>query len=759
MNDDEVEDDDDDDNDDSSYSTNESLPEGQVSKTKDQKMREKWDILGQEYEIASHARTSHGHFKKKVPRNQWKARTKKRKLLEAADEQTTEAALDVERNPQGRLRGSQKAFEKQVIEDSQIFPYMTRNQPTRAGDPREFDSGSGDDVADSDYEELRPDASNDDDDDFEEKEEDDVEGEEDEVDGEDDDNDPAFEQDVEDETADDESPTKLKKHGRAERKIKSKKRRVAPKDTKRRRLVRLRNFQSQRLARRHGDALAAHARGQHHEAIQLLKEVAKKAPSAPQVYSSLGMVYQDMLKECRSLWNRTATSPAEPGSAQLLSDRSGVQNVETSDTITDKEKSVPDPALAEHLDLAKKAYGSYHVAAILYKKDYSLWVRAADAGADVVDIIKQVALLPCLSSNLVSYHREEWKRWQSEVLRDFQAADSLKPPGIDVPCKLASMHIELGNLSEALTILTDLKNRHDPSRAGRSEFQSSYKAWILYAELMLRVGHECMLWNQGIKLNDNYMFRRWLRKYSHVFDWQERRLQALCLALEAAAGTKSTAEFIIWMKNRALENQSRRNEHDGIEPEDTDSRIAQADSERKLLLARHATEVEDFDKTTEDMELTVNSKAARDREVGRTDLLETHRVAVATLNNEYDGSEKQPTAEQDDQIMAEFGDSMPLSGSCRQVCDIASELMKHLHGLQLFGGARLVGDAVSSYFKLRAAKHDERRQAAQRVGEWQEKMSQPSFLFATYDEVSLLIALNSAFGFIVVFLTSIVTGE
>ena len=265
----------------------------------------------------------------------------------------------------------------------------------------------------------------------------------------------------------------------------------------------------------------------------------------------------------------------------------------------------------------------------------------------------------------------------------------------------------------------------------------------MYAELMLRVGHECMLWNQGIKLNDNYMFRRWLRKYSNVFDWQERRLQALCLALEAAAGTKSTSEFIIWMRNRALANQSRRDEHDIVEQEDTDARIAQEESERQLLCTRHTTEVEDFDKTTEDMDLAVNSEAARDREVGRSNLLETHRVAVATLNKEYDGSEKQPSAEHDDQILAEFGDSMPISGSCRQVCDIASELMKHLHGLQLFGGTRLVGDAVSSYFQQRAAKHDERRLAAQRVDEWQEKMSQPSFLFATYDEVSLLIPLNS----------------
>ena len=140
-------------------------------------------------------------------------------------------------------------------------------------------------------------------------------------------------------------------------------------------------------------------------------------------------------------------------------------------------------------------------------------------------------------------------------------ADNLKPPGIDVPAKLAAIHMELGNLADALTLLTDLKNRGSGRAAksveggnvpaDRSEFESSYRAWWLYADLMLRIGHECTQWNRGVRTNDNYMFRRWLRKLSKEFDWQERRLQALSLALEAAVGSRSAERYLTWVRQRA----------------------------------------------------------------------------------------------------------------------------------------------------------------------------------------------------------------
>jgi hypothetical protein len=52
-------------------------------------------------------------------------------------------------------------------------------------------------------------------------------------------------------------------------------------------MYRLKNFSSQKLAEKHGDALGAHARGQHEQAVAKLSEVASAAPIAPQVSSRL----------------------------------------------------------------------------------------------------------------------------------------------------------------------------------------------------------------------------------------------------------------------------------------------------------------------------------------------------------------------------------------------------------------------------------------------------------------------------------------
>jgi hypothetical protein len=52
-------------------------------------------------------------------------------------------------------------------------------------------------------------------------------------------------------------------------------------------MYRLKNFSSQKLAEKHGDALGAHARGQHQQAVAKLSEVASAAPIAPQVSSRI----------------------------------------------------------------------------------------------------------------------------------------------------------------------------------------------------------------------------------------------------------------------------------------------------------------------------------------------------------------------------------------------------------------------------------------------------------------------------------------
>jgi hypothetical protein len=63
-------------------------------------------------------------------------------------------------------------------------------------------------------------------------------------------------------------------------------------------MYRLKNFSSQKLAEKHGDALGAHARGQHQQAIAKLSEVASAAPIAPQVsvlYSGLAFFLSHMV--------------------------------------------------------------------------------------------------------------------------------------------------------------------------------------------------------------------------------------------------------------------------------------------------------------------------------------------------------------------------------------------------------------------------------------------------------------------------------
>ena len=53
------------------------------------------------------------------------------------------------------------------------------------------------------------------------------------------------------------------------------------------------------MAEQHGDALGAHVRGKPGLALRKLRRVAQVAPSAPQIYSSLGMVYEDMLLQAK----------------------------------------------------------------------------------------------------------------------------------------------------------------------------------------------------------------------------------------------------------------------------------------------------------------------------------------------------------------------------------------------------------------------------------------------------------------------------
>jgi hypothetical protein len=396
------------------------------------------------------------------------------------------------------------------------------------------------------------------------------------------------------------------------------------------------------------------------------------------------------------------------------------------------------------------------------KKDYTLWLRAADSAAEIADLHSSVSAIPRIQDNAAHFHRLEKERWLSEAKSDYKVADNLKPPGIDVPAKLAAVLIQLGSLSEALTLLTDLKNSGS-SGEERSEFEASYKAWLLYADLMLRIGHECTKWNSGIQTNENYMFRRWLRKLSTTFDWKERRLQALSMALEAATGSKTAIRYIEWLQKRAVLN-ARDDAEKAVAVGDTEATehgapgarssadqsttdvspdtptAEQFEREKSLLLDRNKSELAAFDKTTKDVALEPGSIPMKEREKARDVLVKNHKATVVALVGEYHQSQtsRAPSSESAIESAAEqssSGDlktSVPPSASCLTVYRIAPELMRHLIDAQLFDGARLVGEAVSSYLKERAALLDKRKESREN---YQQLLTRPTSIFALQREV------------------------
>ena len=400
-------------------------------------------------------------------------------------------------------------------------------------------------------------------------------------------------------------------------------------------VYRLQNFKSHRLAKRHGDALGAYATGKNATAVRRLGEVAGAVPVAPQLYSSLGLVYESMLRngedESRDGDGGKGREEVDGQNDDNVNNNDKKNNCDSNDDINDNKR------ILSRLSLAKKVFGSYHVAALLCKKDHSLWVRSGDAALLVAELYttlgencnrREGEIVTNENNNVTddncgsssggggdsndkkrdasrsnnettistdttnieehrAHHRERQKFWLNEAKNDYLVADQLKPPGITVPSKLANVQMMLGSLSEALSILTDLKNnahRNVVSKplkgknkggsqgqeqtanmkggeeddevdmtwvAQRSELEGSYAVWMLYSDLMIKVGYECITWNRGVYTNNNYMFKRWLRKYSSSFDWRERRLQALCMAMEAATGSKSTEQLMKWARRRA----------------------------------------------------------------------------------------------------------------------------------------------------------------------------------------------------------------
>ena len=654
------------------------------------RLRSDFDTLDKEMELVGYGKNDKGQNRRKMPRKQLLQRTKKRKVLEKED--VKERAIEAEKIRPKRLRGSRVAFADEVVKGSMIIGGVGGDEDD---DGNLTSTGSGDGSADEawGYEQQS-----------EQYDAGDASGV------------PHASAEASlHQTSGSRSPagssqslgqrrgsqrTRQDDLAEAKNAVKKGKANIS------RVMYRLKNFKSHKLVERQGQALGAHARGEHKDAIRKLGEVASAAPLAPQVYSTLGLVYENMLHE-----KNTADADVDAGhdSEQGSADQDGPAATEMSEG----KRSV-----YAKLEIAKKAYGSYHIAAVMCKKDFTLWVRAADAALEIADMYNNLLGIASTTSGDASSStgdgarnveviefKEERRKWMEEAKDDFTAADNLQPPGISIPAKLASVQMELGNLSEALTIITDLKNQsqHSSKRAAgeRSELDRSYGAWLLYADLMLRIGHECGQWIDGNSTNNNYMFRRWLRKYSETFDWKERRLQALCMALEGAAGSTACTRLVEWLHRRALERR-----HDGNEQDKDDSggfdsdrwhvdtyesdqkgeQVAQDDAdgkstsdsaaeteasssaaksvasmrkseqqalsespqalfekERESLLSKNKAELLAFDQETTKMNLEPTSREGREREQLRAELVKNQRSSVVALVGGY--HQKQASAE------------------------------------------------------------------------------------------------------------------
>ena len=654
-------------------------------------------LLHQEMEVAQYARTKAGQLRRKVPRYDAKLRTEKRQALESQDKVELEDEADA---LHARLRGSKAAVEEDVIQASQVFlPPNEEDTDVSDEDQIEGDSSRalvgkatdglfGEDAAD--IEEAEEEIE------FEENDNDggNVNLEEDYFGGDGDGHDLQQSVNFESSVGGRNDVSRTEKKSSTEKGKKQSRRRAAARKKK---LYRLRNFRSHRMAQRHGEALGAMVRGHSKLAIDKLKQVAKDAPSAPQIYSSLGMVYEDMLRgsqrQSKCVW----------------------QNLHVDKNRTDVDKEAVDNLtaeafLTEQIDIAKKAYGAYHVAAILCKRDYSLWVRAADMALEIADLHGEVIYLPHVDEHVSEYHGNEKMRWIGEAKNDYQTADQLKPPGIDVPAKLAAILLDLGYISEALTLMTDLKNRPSSVKGQRSDFESSYKAWALYADLMLKVGYECVRWNSGDQSNDNYMIRRWLRKWSKTFDWRERRLHSLARALEAAAGTGCCAPLLAWLQQKLKIGKKENN---------TENEHATRDQDGELVNKRFQNELENFDRTTADLGLDQGSAAEKEREKARKVLVEKLKDQSEISAETVDPSE--------DVLAMKLTDELPLRASAKTVCSIASDLMRLLLESQECEGCRLVGEAVSSYMKTRAAMREKRLNARE---QFLDNQTRPTNIFA-----------------------------
>jgi len=323
------------------------------------KMRLEFDALHAEMEVANYAVNHLGRSRRKVSRQESKVRTIKRKSLEVQDAKVSA----VKTNQRKRMRGSRAALEDDVMQGSLIFG-------AKPVEDDEEDKGSDFDSEAS--------VENDSDDNEGDSESDDEEpgrynlyAEELNID---------IDQDDSDSDDEERTPQKIDKASASSSDFTSPASKVKAASGHKysgkkiaKTMYKLKNFKSFKMAQRHGEALGAHARGLNILAVDKLKGVAAAAPVAPQLYSSLGLVYESMFREETEKAKR-AVHVDRAQEYNKIADSEGFETLPNWDESNPRKEE--DPAhLKERVKLANKTFGSYHVAALLCKMDYSLWVR------------------------------------------------------------------------------------------------------------------------------------------------------------------------------------------------------------------------------------------------------------------------------------------------------------------------------------------------------------------------------------------------
>ena len=335
----------------------------EASNSKKAKLRSEFDALHAEMEVATYARSRDGRSRRKISRQESKVRTIKRKTLEVAD--AKKSAVRGNHNKK-RMRGSRAALEDDVIQSSLIFD-STSKTVQNDSDGSEYILSDQDEDEDSNDEDLQNLVENGNDN-AEEEGRYELYADELNIDIGVYDNGDSSDEDVSPKKSNPKANKLSSTPSRSTRDKASNQKFSGKKIGKT--MYKLKNFTSFKMAQKHGEALGAHARGLNISAVAKLREVADAAPIAPQIYSSLGLVYESMLRDETEKAKRELNNVSK-------GDKQG-QGVEKR-AIEDQESLVPkekNSSLHERIKLAKKTFASYHVAALLCKMDYSLWVSS-----------------------------------------------------------------------------------------------------------------------------------------------------------------------------------------------------------------------------------------------------------------------------------------------------------------------------------------------------------------------------------------------